>query len=115
MGKGLQETLALWSPTLWAATPYSSLSFTFLVYEPEDGKGTPMSRREIHSPHPGLPSPYILCPSVGASSISFCTSFIIGEGNGNPLQCSCLENPRDRGACWGAVSGVAESDTTEAT
>ena len=31
----------------------------------------------------------------------------IGEGNGNPLQCSCLENPRDGGACWAAVSGVA--------
>ena len=37
------------------------------------------------------------------------------EGNGNPLQCSCLENPRDGGAWWAAVSGVAESDTTEAT
>ena len=30
----------------------------------------------------------------------------IGEGNGNPLQCSCLENPRDRGALWAAVYGV---------
>ena len=29
----------------------------------------------------------------------------IGEGNGNPLQCSCLENPRDGGAWWGAVYG----------
>ena len=35
----------------------------------------------------------------------------IGEGNGNPLQCSCLENPRDGGACWAAVSGVAQSRT----
>ena len=35
----------------------------------------------------------------------------IGEGNGNPLQCSCLENPRDRGAWWAAVSGVAQSRT----
>ena len=33
----------------------------------------------------------------------------IGEGNGNPLQCSCLENPRDRGAWWAAVCGVAKS------
>ena len=35
----------------------------------------------------------------------------IGEGNGNPLQCSCLENPRKGGACWAAVSGVAQSGT----
>ena len=38
-----------------------------------------------------------------------------GEGNGNPLQCSCLENPRDGGAWWAAVHGVTESDTTEVT
>ena len=35
----------------------------------------------------------------------------IGEGNGNPLQCSFLENPRDRGAWWAAVYGVAQSRT----
>ena len=35
----------------------------------------------------------------------------IGGGNGHPLQCSCLENPRDGGAWWAAVSGVARSQT----
>ena len=35
----------------------------------------------------------------------------IGEGNGNPLQCFCLENPRDGGAWWAAVYGVAQSRT----
>ena len=35
----------------------------------------------------------------------------IEEGNGNPLQCSCLENPRDGGAWWAAVYGVAQSRT----
>ena len=35
----------------------------------------------------------------------------IGEGNGNPLQCSCLENPRDRGAWWAAVYGVTQIQT----
>jgi len=35
----------------------------------------------------------------------------IGEGNGNPLQCSCLENPRDGGVWWAAVYGVAQSRT----
>ena len=35
----------------------------------------------------------------------------IGEGNGNPLQCSCLEDPRDGGAWWAAIYGVAQSWT----
>ena len=34
-----------------------------------------------------------------------------GEGNGNPLQCSCLESPRDGGAWWAAIYGVAQSQT----
>ena len=36
-----------------------------------------------------------------------------GEGNGNPLQYSCLENPMDRGPWWAIVHGIAESDMTE--
>ena len=36
-------------------------------------------------------------------------SMYIGEGNGNPLQCSCLENPMGGGAWWAAVYGVAQS------
>ena len=40
----------------------------------------------------------------------FSLSFI-GEGNGNPLQCSCLENPRDSRAWWAAVHGVAQRRT----
>ena len=35
----------------------------------------------------------------------------IGEGNGNPLQCSRLENPRNRGAWWAAICGIAQSRT----
>ena len=44
------------------------------------------------------------------TSLSFSLS-CIGEGNGNPLQHSCLENPRDGGAWWAAVYGVAQSQT----
>ena len=35
----------------------------------------------------------------------------LGEGNGNPLQCSCLEKPRDGGAWWAAIYGDAQSQT----
>ena len=37
--------------------------------------------------------------------------WLLGEGHGTPLQCSCLENPRDGGAWWGAVYGVTQSRT----
>ena len=76
---------------------------------------------------PGASPPQILSPSLTPqlptvasvtlpNSRSHMTSFwharaSDGEGNGNPLQCSCLENPRDRGAWWAAVYGVAQSRT----
>ena len=44
----------------------------------------------------------------GATSLSLFT-FMHWRGNGNSLQCSCLENPRDGGAWWAAVYGVAQS------
>ena len=47
-----------------------------------------------------------------AERLPFHFSFsCIGEGNSNTLQCSCLENPRDRGAWWAALCGVAQSRT----
>ena len=45
----------------------------------------------------------------GATSLSLST--FIGEGNGSPLQCSCLENPMDGEAWWAAVHGVVQSRT----
>ena len=45
-----------------------------------------------------------------ATSLSLFLS-CTGEGNGNPLQCSCLENPRDSGAWWAAIYGVVQSRT----
>ena len=40
-----------------------------------------------------------------------CSLWYIGEGNDNPLQCSCLENPRDGGAWWAAICGVSQCRT----
>ena len=55
--------------------------------------------------------PYI--PEIHKGFILMSSDFwvLYIEGNGNPLQCSCLENPRDRGACWAAIYGVAQSWT----
>ena len=61
---------------------------------------------------PGGCSPCGLEESDVTERLHFHFSFsCFGEGNGNPLQCSCLESPRDGGAWWAAVSGVAQSWT----
>ena len=50
-------------------------------------------------------------PRVGHDGVTSLSLPCIGEGNGNPLWCSCLENPRDGGAWWAAVYGVAQNRT----
>ena len=59
-------------------------------------------------------NPYflVLCYHANAGDLgSIPGSGRSGEGNGNPLQCSCLGNPMDRGAWWAIVCGVAKSQT----
>ena len=48
---------------------------------------------------------------VGHNWVTSLFTFMIGEGHGNPLQCSCLENPRDGRAWWAAVYGVTQNQT----
>ena len=87
--------------------------------------GSPWGRRRQWHPTPGL----LPGSSHGQRSLVGCSPWdhkeldtteqlhfhfslsCIGEGNGNPLQCSCLENPRDGGAWWDAVYGVTQSRT----
>ena len=59
------------------------------------------------------PSMSSLEKCISRSSVRFLigSMALLGEGNGNPLQCSCLENPRDGGAWWAAVYGIAQSRT----
>ena len=57
-------------------------------------------------------SPWGHCESDTTEWLYFHFSLsCIGEGNGNPLQCSCLETPRDGGAWWAAIYGVTQSRT----
>ena len=74
-------------------------------------------RRKIWWLRLKLPLPFLYLffshPTEATSFLNFCIYLYINnrEGNGNPLQYSCLENPMDRGAWWAAVHGVAMSWT----
>ena len=125
----------LWSPYLWPGfdpwvgkIPWRKESLLTPIFWPGEfhspwgHKESDMTERLWH------PTPVLLpgkshgrrslvgCSPWGSLRVghgwvtSFSFSFI-GEGNGNPLQCSCLENPRDGGARWAAVYGVAQSRT----
>ena len=54
---------------------------------------------------------WIFVGKVMSLLFNMLSRFVIGEGNGTPLQCSCLENPMDGGAWWAPVHGVAKSRT----
>ena len=60
-----------------------------------------------HLPDSGI---QLASPSLQTDSLQL-SHLWVGEGSGSPLQCSCLENPRDGGAWWAAVYGVPQSQT----
>ena len=104
--------------TLWTAARQAPLSMEFS--RQESWSGLPLPSQGINK-----------CPQLQAKYSTFSKDRVysfhqvfrailstphlgtinIGERNGNPLQCSCLENPRDRGAWWYAVHGVAQRRT----
>ena len=79
-----------------AMAPHSSILAWKIPWTEEPGRLQSMASRRIEH--------------NWATSLHFSLS-CIGEGNGNPLQCSCVENPRDRGAWWAAIYGVAQNQT----
>ena len=83
-------------PSEKVMAPHSSTLAWKIPWTEEPGGLQSMGRKELETTE-RLHFPFSLS----------CT----GEGNGNPLQYSCLENPRDRGARWAAVYGVAQSQT----
>ena len=114
---------------MWLNVFYTSTFQIFTKYNTSTDMGVFLSSR-AHSekavaPHSSTPAwkiPWTEEPgglqSVGSLRSDMterlhCHSSLscIGEGNGNPIQCSCLENPRDGGAWWAAVHRVAKSRT----
>ena len=76
----------------------------------------------VHDRHPSISAPFpawrkheVRATLASRAKFNRCQSISVGEGNGNPLRCSCLENSMDRGAWWATYSswGLEESDTTE--
>ena len=113
----LESGLCPDSTSYWVGQ-LTSLRFSFLIWKMAQSKHS----MAPHSCTLAWKIPWMEEPSrlqsmgllrVGqdrATSLSISPS-CTGEGNGNPLQYSCLENPRDRGAWWAAVYGVAQSRT----
>ena len=96
---------------LWATVHRVTKSWTWLSMHTEKAMAP-------HSSTLAWKIPWVEEPgrlqSMGSGRVGYdwATSLSrIGEGNGNPLQCSCLENPRDGGAWWAAVYVIAQSQT----
>ena len=93
----------------WAHTCIQALEYHYIIIQRRQWYPTPVllpgkshGRRILVGC-----SPWGRCGSDTTERLDFHFSLsCIGEGNGNPLQCSCLENPRDGGAWWAAVYGV---------
>ena len=67
---------------------------------------------KVHSELYSVPFLFPMKCNVGLENETLCkVSVLDGEGNGNPLQYSCLENPMDRGVWWAIVRGVTKSWT----
>ena len=107
------------SPFLQACSLLQQPYWKSLTEPAGEGNGTPLQYSCLENPNPASGwrslvgcSPWDRWGSDTTERLHFHFSLsCIGEGNGNPLQCSCLENPRDEGAWWAAIYEVAQSRT----
>ena len=90
---------------------FSAINFAILEKAMAAHSGT-LAWKIPWAEEPGGLQPWGLKESDMTEQLHFHFSLsCIGEGNGNPLQCSCLENPRVGGAWWASIYGVAQSRT----
>ena len=106
---------SLWSPSSQSSSPTAIAMVSFQPTNQNLHLYVSVPNKQWH------PTPVLLpWKSHGRRNLAGCRTRLsdftftfhfscIGEGNGNPLQCSCLENPRDGGAWWAAIYGVAQS------
>ena len=100
----------------WSGLPFPAPGDLLdLEIEPVSTSGLCIAGRFFTNESPVKPSKHLI-KHQRKSQLNWYVTEGSGEGNGNPLQCSCLENPRDGRAWWAAIyGGCTESDTTEAT
>jgi len=112
------SAVAYWAPTNLVSSSFSVLSFCLFILFMEKEMATHPSTPAWKIPWMGEPgrlqSKGLQSPTQLSDFTFFLSIVPFGEGNANPLQCSCLENPMDRGAYWGCgLWGCKESDTTK--
>ena len=107
-----------WKTNIWKVTlmyPFPAQKYSWIIirfYSERSMKFHSLSTLDLFDFPGGSEGKASAC-NVGDPGLIPGSGRSPGEGNGNPLQYSCLENPTDGGAWWAAVHGVTESETTE--
>ena len=99
-----------WEGSLKGMATHSSVFAWRIPWAEESGGPQAMGSQRVR--HDWVTNTFTFFPLIRYDMTKkYCTKIWLGEGNGTPLQYSCLENPMDGGAWWAAVHGVAEGRT----
>ena len=107
-----EKCLFHYSTTSWSLSKFFTASCAFLLEKAMAPHSSNLAWKTPWMEEPGGPQS-MGSLRVGQDSVTSLSlfTFMHWRQNGNPLQCSCLENPRDGGAWWTAIHGVAQSRT----